>query len=165
MNGMGMNWYPAAISIVILLAGVFCFLQHRKRTMLDAKWEQKHPRAAFLYCGKTVLFYDRAHGNQIEFLDPNGCCHLWYPGNPVIIVGRWRVDESMIYFKYGWNTFNPVTDSAGGSWEGCPIDLWSTSIVDNAPGDILGITKWFPFELKQHPRIGSLRELKNSHRQ
>ena len=110
-------------------SSIFWLLQYRKRIKLDAEWEKRYPRAAFRYCGETLLFYEHSHGNQIEFLDPNGYCYLWYPGNSIILVGRWRANEKCIFFQYGINTFNPVTGVLGGHWEMCPIDAWSVSIV------------------------------------
>jgi len=126
---------------------------------LDAAWEALHPRAAFEYCGKTLHFYEDSHGNQVEYLDPDGRCYLWYPGNPVVLVGQWRCDESRIYFRYGSETYNPVTDVIGGLWEPCSVALWSVSIVEAVPSDIFELERQLPFVLKPHPAIRSLLDL------
>lgn len=147
------------ILIIALRVGIRYFLEHRKRTKSDAEWERRFPRAAFRYCGKTLLFFDLSHGNQIEYLDPNGYCYLWYPGNYIILVGRWRIDESNIYFKYGSNTFNPVTTIVGGNWEKCHVVLWSISMVDEMTGDIFELTERIPFVMKPFPRMNSLNEI------
>jgi hypothetical protein len=146
-----------AVGIVLFL-GCFIFWRRRK---LDKAWEGRFPRSAFAYCGRTLLFYDRPHGNQVEFLDSDGRCYLWYPGNTAVVVGRWRSDGECIHFRYGINTYNPVTGVIGGRWEPRFIDLWSMSIVDDAPGDPLGIKKRIPFVLERHPAISSIEELKS----
>jgi len=146
-----------SLGLVVAL-GLYSYVRVRKQRALDADWETRHPRAIFAYCGQTLHFYEPSHGNQVEYLDPSGRCYLWYPGNPVVLVGRWRCDESRVYFQYGGNTYNPVTGVFGGRWEPCPITLWSASIVEAAPGDILGLERGLPFVLKPHPAIRSLRE-------
>ena len=156
-----MEIYHLAILIIALSLGIFWLLQYRKRIKLDAEWEKRYPRAAFRYCGETLLFYEHSHDNQIEFLDPNGYCYLWYPGNSIILVGRWRANEKCIFFQYGINTFNQVTGVLGGHWEMCPIDAWSVSIVEDVAGDILEIKKSIPFVLKRNPPIRSLYDLRS----
>ena len=159
-----LNSYLLAIMIPVLFLGLFCFFQHRKRIQSDAVWEKKYPRAAFGYCGKTLLFYENSHGNQIEFLDHNGHCYLWYPGNSIVLVGRWRTDGYGIYFKYGMNTFNPVTGLFGGRWQMCPIGAWSVSIVESVAGDVLDIKRRIPFVLKRDPPIRTIYDLKSPER-
>ena len=158
------NYYLLSILIIVLCLGLFCFLRYQKQKKLDAEWEERYPRATFRYCGKTLLFYEDSHGNQIEFLDPNGYCYLWYPGNTIILVGRWRTDTSSIYFQYGSNTFNPVTSVIGGRWEMCPIDAWSVSIVEDVAGDTLEIRRSIPFVLKRNPPIRSIYDLRSPQR-
>ena len=131
---------------------------------LDEAWEALHPRAAFKYCGKTLHFYEDSHGNQVEYLDPDGRCYLWYPGNPVVLVGQWRCDESRIYFRYGSETYNPVTGVIGGQWESRPTALWSASVVEAVPGDILELDRRLPFVLQPRPAIRSLLDLVASSR-
>jgi len=150
---------------VILVLGCYGYVRSRRQRALDEAWEAQHPRAAFEYCGKTLHFYEDSHGNQVEYFDPAGRCYLWYPGNPVVLVGQWRCDESHIYFRYGYNTYNPVTGLIGGRWEPCPLALWSTSIVEAVPGDILGLERRLPFVLKPRPAIRSIRDLAASGRQ
>ena len=82
----------------------------------------------------------------------------------IILVGRWRTDGYHIYFQYGANTFNPVTELYGGSWERCPIDEWSVSIVEAVADDILEVKKRIPFVLKRDPPIRALCDLKSSGR-
>jgi hypothetical protein len=94
---------------------------------------------SFEFSGKTLLFYDLAHGNQLEFLDPDGKCYLWYPGNPGVVVGHWRLDGEYILFQYGSNTYNPVTDTQGGRWEPTPLEVWTANIVDAQPDDVFGL--------------------------
>ena len=157
--------YVLASLGTILAIGIYRFLRIQRQRTLDAAWEARHPRSAFEYCGKTLHFYGQSHGNQVEFLDPGGCCYLWYPGNPVVVVGHWRCDESLIYFRYGLNTYNPATGLIGGSWEPCPIGLWAASIVEALPSDIFELKRGLPFVLKPHPAIRSIRDLADSGQQ
>lgn len=156
----------ASLGVILALA-CYGYVRSRSRRQgaLDAAWEARHPRAAFEYCGKTLHFYGDSHGNQVEYLDPDGRCYLWYPGNTVVVVGRWRCDESRIYFRYGYNSYNPVTGVIGGQWEPCPVALWSLSIVEAVPGDILGLARRLPFVLKPHPAVRSLLDLMASDQQ
>ncbi len=147
-----MSFDLLAVALLFLFVGSYCFLLYRRQCKLDAEWEERYPRSKFAYCGRTVIFYEPSHGNQVEYLDSDGYCYLWYPENTRIVVGRWRSDDSYIYFRYGFNTFNPVTGIVGGRWEPCPIDGWSTAIVEDFPNDPLGITKRIPFVLMRHPQ-------------
>jgi hypothetical protein len=149
-----------AIAALALCVGSYCIVRFRQQRKLDAEWEERHPRSAFKYCGRTLLFYENSHGNQVEYLDVDGYCYLWYPGNSRVLVGRWRSDGVFIYFRYGTNTHNPVTGVIGGRWEPCPIAYWSTSIVEHVPGDALDIKKRMPFVLRDHPPIRSIGELR-----
>lgn len=149
----------------LFVDGCCGYTRTKKRRSPDAAWEARHPRAAFEYCGKTLHFYDGSHGNQIEYLAPDGRCYLWYPGNRVIVVGEWRCDESLVYFRYGSDTYNAVTGVIGGDWEPCPIARWSVSIVEAVAGDIFGLEHRLPFVLEARPAIRSMREMAASGRQ
>jgi hypothetical protein len=163
--GIGLSAYILASLGLILVLGCYGYVRSRRQRALDAAWEAQHPRAAFDYCGKTLHFYEDSHGNQVEYLDPAGRCYLWYPGNRVVVVGQWRCDESRVYFRYGYNTYNPVTGVIGGRWEPCTIALWSASIIEAVPGDILGLEYRLPFVLEPRPAIRSIRDLAASGRQ
>lgn len=149
-----------AIAMLALCVGSHGILRFRQQRKLDVQWEERHPRSDFKYCGRTLLFYEGSHGNQVEYLDSDGYCYLWYPGNSCILVGRWRSDGAFIYFQYGTNTYNPVLGVRGGQWEPCPISFWSISIVEDVPGDALNIKKRMPFVLRDHPPIRSIGELR-----
>jgi hypothetical protein len=112
----------------------------------------------FEYSGKTVLFYDVHHGNQLEFLDVDGRCYLWYPGNPGIVPGQWKAHGKSIAFRYGSNTFNPVTGVTGGGWETTPIDRWSSTIVDAQPGDICRLATGLPYVLFDHAGLKTVQD-------
>jgi hypothetical protein len=145
----------------VLVLGLAWFWQRSRQARFDAEWEANFPRSKCKYCGQTLLFYDSGHGNQIEYLDPSGHCYLWYPGNSIILTGRWRVDEASVYFQYGSNTYNPVTNVQGGGWEKQSLARWSRGIVDHRPGDIFGIQDAFPFVLAADPPLGSLADLQS----
>jgi hypothetical protein len=109
-----------------------------------------------------VLFYDPSHGNQLEYYAPNGRCYLWYPGNRGVVAGEWRAEGEYICFRYGANTYNPVTGEHGGEWERTLLERWGTNIVDAAAGDVCGLaTGRLPYNLPRHPGFESVHDAKN----
>lgn len=112
---------------------------------------------AYRFSGKTVLFYDPSHGNQVEYYDPIGRCYLWYPTNNVALAGEWRTEGPNICFRYGDNTYNPVTGDHGGSWDCSSIEQQASTVVDAVPGDAFGLSSEdIPFRLPAHPRFRSV---------
>lgn len=62
------------------------------------------------------------HGTQVEYHAANGTAYLWYPGNRRIVVGEWKIEaikssKPELCYRYGPNTYNPVTRRPGGSWK------------------------------------------------
>ncbi len=113
---------------------------------------------------KTVLFYEAAHGNQVEYYDPSGRSFLWYPNNKVVVAGRWEARGKNICFIYGENTYNPVSGSRGDSWRCTGFATWSKSIVDVEPGDgfRLSTSEAPPYRLPARRRFGSLSEVRSA---
>ena len=73
------------------------------------------------YIGRTIVYYDRGHGTQVEYYDKSGS-YLWYPGNTVILPGAWKVSAEAvpgghICFRYPTSSLNPVTGVKGWDWE------------------------------------------------
>jgi hypothetical protein len=107
--------------------------------------------------GKTVLFFDEAHGNQVEFYDQDGHCFLWYPGNRKAVPGRWVVNGPDICFQYGKNTYNPVTGAKGDDWSCSPIYKWKERVVDTVVGDTFSLsTTGVPYRLPAKPQFESV---------
>lgn len=115
----------------------------------------------YLSC-KTSMFYEPSHGTQIEFKHPNGNSYLWYPGNAVIVPGKWKLEPrapitqaykgyTVICFQYGANTYNPVTRQQGGKWECRQVDGTVRSIVEGVDGDVFGLARRaaVPFRLSR----------------
>ncbi|WP_448951549.1 hypothetical protein [Labrys neptuniae] len=98
--------------------------------------------------GTTTMTYS-AHGTQVEFLSKDGRTALWYPGNAVVLHGRWRLVgadpttgfQDNICFQYGANTYNPLTLHYGGGWECEGIALYQGHIVERVAGDPFGLGK------------------------
>lgn len=110
--------------------------------------------------GKTVLFFDEAHGNQVEFYDQDGHCFLWYPGNRKAVPGRWVVNGQDICFQYGKNTYNPVTGAKGNDWYCSPIDKWKERVVDTVVGDTFSLsTTGVPYRLPAKPQFESISKM------
>lgn len=109
--------------------------------------------------GYTNLYYDAGHGVQVEYLTTDGKSFLWYPGNSVILPGRWKTEGRDVCFAYGANTYNPVTGNSGGSWECTPARAFWAGVVERVEGDPLGLAsrKRVPFRLR--PERTTLAEL------
>lgn len=103
------------------------------------------------YHDATRVTFSPEHGTQVAYTAPDGAIHLWYPGNDVVVRGRWRlkqadrfvrsglstegyVSSTEICFVYGSNTYNPVTRAAGGSESCMPADAPSR-MGERAEGD------------------------------
>lgn len=89
--------------------------------------------------GYTNMTYDYAHGTQVEYLARNGKSWLWYPGNEVILEGRWKRQGGDMCFAYGANTYNPATGQSGGDFECMEFALFWGSIMERMPGDIFSL--------------------------
>ena len=115
--------------------------------------------------GKTVLFFDEAHGNQVEFYSHDGNAFLWYPGNSEIVPGRWILKGDDICFKYGRDTYNSVTDKQGGDWDCSALKKWSEHIVDVMPGDTFSLSlSGLPYRLPAKPKFESIARMKKQAR-
>lgn len=73
------------------------------------------------YSGATTLDYSEQHGTQVEYMAADGRAYLWYPGNSRVVVGQWKTQTARngageICFRFGTNTYNPVTKTRGGYW-------------------------------------------------
>ena len=93
------------------------------------------------------------HGNQIEHATADGRVFLWYPGNNVILPGKWKLIEQRqnngacvlrsvsLCFQYGANTYNPVTGSQGAEWECGEFGRFRSGRAEVVPGDPLGLQR------------------------
>ncbi len=117
-------------------------------------------QARALFSGITALSYDfggfagsGGHGTQIEYLAPDGSTYLWYPGNRNIVVGGWDVrrsgNKTQMCFRYGPNTYNPVTEESGGKWECIVLSNYMIFQIDRQKGDMFGLSesKAVPYRL------------------
>lgn len=86
--------------------------------------------------GYTNMSVDSGHGTQVEYLATGGKSYLWYPGNTIILEGRWKRQGPDICFAYGKNTYNPVTGARGGGWECMPFRLYWGAVDERMAGDI-----------------------------
>ena len=94
-----------------------------------------------------MMTYDGAHGTQVEYIASNGKTRLLYPGNKVVLEGRWKLERTAkptvfnLCFKYGTNTYNPATGATGGAWECQPAGYYLAAVTDHMKGDVLGLAK------------------------
>lgn len=94
------------------------------------------------FFGSTALQYlplGWGHGTQIEYYDHEGNSYLWYPGNKQIVKGkvefRGQPENLRMCFKYGENTYNPLTKASGGGWECTPYHSYNVLMWDLQLGD------------------------------
>lgn len=108
-----------------------------------------------VFSGKTHLGYDGGHGNQIEYESADGTCFLWYPGNQVIVPCLWKREGDQVCFKYGLDTYNPVTRERGGKFECTGILDWKAGTVASMEGDPFGLAskEGVPWNLERHPKL------------
>lgn len=116
------------------------------KAQIDAM-ERSSVEMASTLTNATVVTHDpnsliKQHGTQVEFHASNGKSFLWYPGNRRIVFGEWKVREVAprnsrdriivngewvhdpskplnveVCYRYGYNTYNPVTRQMGGEWQ------------------------------------------------
>ena len=131
-----------------------------------------------LIADKTAMTYDRGHGTQVEFVAGNGKTYLLYPGNTVIVRGKWKLTRTSnpkvfdMCFRYPDNSHNPVTGQSGGGWSSGPrafyfVAGWGCGaagfyvgdLVEGRDGDVLGLarSKEVPFVLaRKKTRLDAL---------
>jgi hypothetical protein len=124
---------------------------------------QKHAEPSYVagfFAGKTITTFGASHGQQVSYLAPDGAVYLWYPGNAVILKGDWRVlsaedtadiddplegeyrgniNAASLCFKYGANTFNPVTRHTGSRYECGYYQLMFNTTKEARTGDVFGL--------------------------
>lgn len=125
----------------------------------STKFTEAQARAAL--SDKTHLSLSAAHGPQIEYSSADGRVYLWYPGNNVILPGTWEVKSAkytkrttrgdqvtefagslaMNCYRYGSNTYNPVTRSRGSRPECEVASKANAANVEVADGDIFGLSQ------------------------
>jgi hypothetical protein len=111
------------------------------------------PQVVGYIADRTRMVHGSGHGTQISYGKPDGTTCLWYPGNAVVLPGQWMTkavtgplrgrEQTVISlcYKYGPNTYNPVTGSSGGDWNCLPAGIWLMSLVESRKGDIFGLSR------------------------
>ncbi len=102
---------------------------------------------------RTRMVWGAGHGTQISYSRPDGATFLWYPGNRTVLPGQWMTkavtgplrgrEQTVISlcYKYGDDTYNPVTGRNGGDWTCYPAGIWLSTIVESRGGDIFGLSR------------------------
>lgn len=102
------------------------------------------------YSGKTIIFHERSHGTQIEYFSSKGQAFLWYPGSKVLVTGSWKVHGKSVCFRYGANTYNPVTKRSGGRWQCVPSAVHRFSAKSTCAGNPFNLSSGaVPFQLSK----------------
>ena len=105
------------------------------------------------------MSYSEQHGTQIGYTSRDGAAYLWYPGNRRVVTGEWKTitDNAgfgRICFRYGRDTFNPVTRVAGGDWACTPAAYFIRIETGYARGDLFNLRSGrLPFILPRGDRL------------
>jgi hypothetical protein len=107
----------------------------------------------------TSMSHDPSHGTQVSYSAADGRIFLWYPGNTVILDGRWTACQDHIStrtkpapageaivmsygkacFRYNTSSANPITGTKGGEWECGAAGTYLKYRVEQRSGDVLGL--------------------------
>lgn len=159
-----------SIALAAFLMGCAASDQPRDISERRAEWAAEiatYPPQTFTkdglrahYADTTTLDYSVSHGTQIAHLAADGTVYLWYPGNRAILRGEWKTEApangsafAQICFRYGANTFNPVTQRSGGTYDCVNADLYIIYEDEYAKGDPYALsTGRLPFVLDKDRR-------------
>lgn len=120
----------------------------------DALPEYSAEKVDALYRDKTVRFFDKSHGNQIEYMGPDGRAYLWYPGNTRTVDGYWQVKGGkLICHQYEAGLLNPVTGDLSGPWNCTPIARHLDHSVERCDGDMFRLQTGVPRVLARFEKI------------
>lgn len=101
---------------------------------------------------RTYLSFSGAHGFQVTYLAAGGASHLWYPGNQQALKGAYKRDtiggRDAMCWRYGAQTYNPVTKQGGGKFACQSMELTRKTVVAQLRGDPFGLaTGKLPYRL------------------
>ena len=131
---------------------------HRKAERLMEREDVTAAQARAFLADKTRLSFSAQHGPQVSYGRPDGAIFLWYPGNAVVLQGRWEVRETVtdymragellrslksadVCFQYGANTYNPATGQRGGGFNCMPLRALQLVHKEALPGDVFGLAR------------------------
>jgi hypothetical protein len=124
-----------------------------------------------LFACKTRISFMQVHGTQVSYIHPNGEILLWYPGNSVVLPGKWRLETrtvpaqpsksyANICFSYPTNSYNPATGIVGNQWQCMPAEVLHRLTVDRADGDVFGLRTRTAVPFRLSPERTTIAELK-----
>jgi hypothetical protein len=131
---------------------------HRDAERLKEREDVTAAQARAFLADKTRLSFSSQHGPQVAYARPDGAIFLWYPGNAVVLQGRWEVRENVtdyvragqvlrslksadVCFQYGANTYNPATGQRGGGFNCMPLRALQLVHREALPGDVFGLAR------------------------
>lgn len=92
---------------------------------------------------RTDVSYMPGHGTQISYTSADGRAWLWYPGNPRILEGRWKLDDSkgmlQVCYDYGPGTRNPTMKDAPAGFQCGSFHNQNIFTLDTKRGDVFGL--------------------------
>jgi hypothetical protein len=130
-------------------------------------WQMSVEKAKATFVGRTRVISASSYGSQVAYMAPDGMVYLWFPGNRVILPGRWTFERGSflfenwvnLCFQYGPGTVNAWTRRDTGK-ECSPAEARARLIQDSAEGDVFGLSRKseVPFVLPSKPT--NIREIK-----
>ena len=123
---------------------------HRQTERLMEREDVTAAQARTLLVDKTRLSFSSQHGPQVAYARPDGAIFLWYPGNAVVLQGRWEIRENVtdymragellrslksadVCFQYGANTYNPATAQRAAASAACRCGRCNSSTGKRKP--------------------------------
>lgn len=149
------GWSKAAVFFAVATGVSAC---NGVRPPLDVMSDPPVEETRALYSDATRITYMMGHGSQVSYSSPDGKIYLWYPGNKGIVEGTWSVNkgkeyrvestggpimlaENRICFKYGPNTYNPVTGQRGGGGDCMRTKAYGRYVNELRRGDVFGLSR------------------------
>src|SRR6266849_10942054 len=87
--------FVATAALAMLLAGG-AQAQPAEKTISNAERRRTEvalsvQEAGKLFVCQTRMSFGPGHGTQVSYIHPDGAIFLWYPGNAVIVPGKWQI--------------------------------------------------------------------------
>src|ERR1051325_4937627 len=100
---------PRAVVLMLVLAA-WPSQTFAQRSIFATTLSPEQARAFFI--DKTRVTFMPEHGTQVTYMGRDGAVFLWYPGNRVLVPGRWTIEAcpnqpgaARLCFQYGANTY------------------------------------------------------------
>ena len=149
-----MRWV-SAVAIVLLASGCSNNQQPSNVAAAIAEVNSRENRfPSYPQPNTTYLSFSTAHGFQVNYLAPGGKAWLWYPGNQRGVAEEYKLEivsgQQAICWRHPSNSYNPVTQTRGGTFACQNLAFSQRTIVAELLGDPFSLqTGKLPFPLER----------------